>query len=44
MHTPSTTEFIAFVEIDWADRKHDVCLTAQPTSNNPASTSMPQAI
>ena len=26
MNTPSSTEFAAFVGIDWADRKHDVCL------------------
>jgi len=26
MNAPSTTEFAAFVGIDWADRKHDVCL------------------
>jgi hypothetical protein len=24
----STTEFAAFVGIDWGDRKHDVCLQA----------------
>ena len=28
MHAPSTTEFAAFVGIDWADRKHDMCLMA----------------
>ena len=28
MNAPSTTEFAAFVGIDWADRKHDVCLLA----------------
>lgn len=26
MSAPTTTEFAAFVGIDWADRKHDVCL------------------
>ena len=26
MHAPTTTEFAAFVGIDWADRKHDICL------------------
>jgi hypothetical protein len=26
MNVPSTSEFAAFVGIDWADRKHDVCL------------------
>jgi len=28
MNTPSDTEFAAFLGIDWADRKHDVCLLA----------------
>jgi hypothetical protein len=32
MNTPSTTEFAAFVGIDWADRKHDVCLLAAGSS------------
>jgi hypothetical protein len=26
MNAASTTEFAAFVGIDWADRKHDMCL------------------
>ena len=28
MNTQSTTSFMAFVGIDWADRKHDFCLQA----------------
>ena len=28
MNAPSDTEFAAFIGIDWADRKHDVCLLA----------------
>jgi transposase len=32
MNAPSTTEFAAFVGIDWADRKHDVCLLAAGSS------------
>jgi hypothetical protein len=28
MRTSTPTEFEAFVGIDWADRKHDVCLQA----------------
>jgi hypothetical protein len=28
MDVSSTTEFSAFVGIDWGDRKHDVCLQA----------------
>jgi transposase len=33
MNAPSTTEFAAFIGIDWADRKHDVCLLAAGSSN-----------
>jgi transposase len=35
MYAPTTTEFVAFVGIDWADRKHDVCLL-------PAGSSTPE--
>jgi hypothetical protein len=35
MHAPTTTEFAAFVGIDWADRKHDICLL-------PAGSSTPE--
>jgi transposase len=35
MYAPTTTEFAAFVGIDWADRKHDVCLL-------PAGASQPE--
>ena len=34
MDAPSTTEFAAFVGIDWADRKHDVCLLAAGSSKH----------
>jgi hypothetical protein len=32
MNAPSTSEFAAFIGIDWADRKHDVCLLAAGSS------------
>jgi transposase len=32
MNAPSTSKFAAFVGIDWADRKHDVCLLAAGSS------------
>lgn len=32
MNVPSTSEFAAFIGIDWADRKHDVCLLAAGSS------------
>jgi hypothetical protein len=32
MESSSSTEFAAFVGIDWADRKHDVCLQAAGSS------------
>src|SRR5512134_692507 len=35
MSAPTTTEFAAFIGIDWADRKHDVCLL-------PAGSSTPE--
>jgi hypothetical protein len=35
MYAPTTTEFAAFVGIDWADRKHDICLL-------PAGSSTPE--
>ena len=28
MKSPSDTEFSAFVGLDWADKKHDICLQA----------------
>ena len=37
MNAPSTTEFAAFVGIDWADRKHDVCLLAAGSSKRELS-------
>ena len=32
MNVPSTSEFAALIGIDWADRKHDVCLLAAGSS------------
>ena len=37
MNAPSTTEFAAFIGIDWADRKHDVCLAAPDASASECS-------
>jgi transposase len=37
MNALSTTEFAAFVGIDWADRKHDVCLLAAGSSKSELS-------
>jgi transposase len=37
MNAPSTTEFAAFIGIDWADRKHDVCLQAAGSSKKELS-------
>jgi transposase len=37
MNAPSDTEFAAFVGIDWADRKHDVCLQAAGSSKRELS-------
>jgi transposase len=37
MTTPSASEFAAFVGIDWADRKHDVCLQAAGSSRRELS-------
>lgn len=31
MHDPSTTDFAAFLGIDWADKKHDCCLVDAAT-------------
>lgn len=39
MKTSSDTEFAAFVGIDWADRKHDVCVQAAGSSKRSSSTS-----
>jgi len=46
MNAPSTSEFAAFVGIDWADRKHDVCLLAAGSSQPECSvlTHRPEAI
>ena len=46
MNAPSTTEFAAFVGIDWADRKHDVCLLAAGSSTREFSVLLhrPEAI
>jgi len=37
MRTSTHTEFAAFVGIDWADRKHDVCLQAAGSSRRKMS-------
>ena len=37
MNAPTTTEFAAFVGIDWADRKHDVCLLPAGSSKQELS-------
>jgi transposase len=37
MESSSSTEFTAFVGIDWADRKHDVCLQAAGSSKRERS-------
>jgi transposase len=37
MDVSSTTQFAAFVGIDWGDRKHDVCLLAQGASKRELS-------
>jgi hypothetical protein len=42
MNAPPTTEFAAFLGIDWADRKHDVCLLAGG-SNKPEFSVLPQS-
>ena len=46
MDSISTTEFAAFIGIDWADRKHDVCLQAAGSSKRELSVlpHHPQAI
>jgi hypothetical protein len=37
MKSSSSTEFAAFVGIDWADRKHDVCLQVAGSSERELS-------
>jgi transposase len=37
MNVPTDTEFAAFVGIDWADRKHDVCVQAAGSSRRESS-------
>ena len=37
MKTSTDSEFAAFVGIDWADRKHDVCLQAAGSSKRELS-------
>jgi len=37
MNTATETEYAAFVGIDWADRKHHVCLQAPGSSKRESS-------
>ena len=37
MKYPPESEFVAFIGIDWADSKHDVCLQPASASTEPVN-------